>query len=512
MKKYSKISNFINLTETPDRIETEKRTYSFQSKDAYTFGYCKDEFRIVPTSESTHIDLFVDKWDGDYNSLSAWKEKRALINHHTKLKGRFWSDGMLVSFWDYMPTNKELDMTIDNIITDLNLKNSRKDFFIEIQKNSKINPNNRLNKQDPDDDIISYDEYIDSSNHLTESPDYTYEGNSFKDKDAYTFGYHPETDEFGIKQTINPNMITYHTNLFPDIQSRHYLNFPGRFWENNLMISIWGKMPTKQEMQKLIRDIKSELGLQDPDNSFMIEMPSGNETTFMYNSNNGKSVSFKNYIPPSASRLKEPKQEPESKPERQKSNSAQFKLDLNEWPDEILNSEYHTDYSAIPFGYFKREIYDIIPNLHLGISGKTHSDSELKPVSPERISGRIFLKSKVMTFWTFPKNLEELREVIDVLNSELDNPNSDFAKKEPIDDTWQVDINKKSPLNILIPIKYYRYEATLNPERYKEKLDSKLNKSSINKLAECKKMLKESKQIYNALIKEIMNSIPSAPQ
>jgi len=77
---------------------------------------------------------------------------------------------------------------------------------------------------------------------------------SYTDQDAHCFGY--VDGEF----IVEPR--TTHNKLYKDFV-RSDFKYPGRFWENHRVISIWPPLPPVEEFKSILRDVGNYIG-RDP--------------------------------------------------------------------------------------------------------------------------------------------------------------------------------------------------------------------------------------------------------
>ena len=80
---------------------------------------------------------------------------------------------------------------------------------------------------------------------------------TYTDPDAYCFGY---VDGLNGKFIVEPN--TTHNKLYKDYVRKDF-TYPGRFWKNHRVVSIWPPLPPVEEFKKILRDIGEYVG-RDP--------------------------------------------------------------------------------------------------------------------------------------------------------------------------------------------------------------------------------------------------------
>jgi hypothetical protein len=188
---------------------------------------------------------------------------------------------------------------------------------------------------------------------------------------------------------------------------------------------------------------------------------------------------------------------------------------LVEWADKInLNNEkiyHHSDEDAHAFGYSKNS-----NKLIIGNPSETHAGSDLD-AHADRYTGRLWSKSKVISFWKYPESLSKLKKIIKDINEYIENNSNEIEYAgNKIDSSWKIDIPKFKfnlrKLNILnnqgkinrmsntnriydikselVPIFDYTPDMISKSSEFKEKSNEKLYAHLMSPLEKAKKGIK----------------------
>jgi len=120
---------------------------------------------------------------------------------------------------------------------------------------------------------------------------------------------------------------------------------------------------------------------------------------------------------------------------------------INESPDTIIYNKNQIDWNdeiSVPFSYHDNKLY-------IGRYNSTHAN--IMGRSNTECNGRLFLKSKIITFWVFPKKNELKRILLDIqqkYNYDIINSLNTRSplRKIKFDNTWKIEIvvDKKTNL------------------------------------------------------------------
>ena len=148
---------------------------------------------------------------------------------------------------------------------------------------------------------------------------------------------------------------------------------------------------------------------------------------------------------------------------------------LNELADSFRIGKRQINYDefdAYPFGMRNGEEGD--NEFDIGNMNSTHMESGLS--QDYYHSGRVWNKLKIISFWEYPKDLHELKDIIKDIN--------DTAKQKDlkikVDDSWKIefpavndisDVEYQVP-SFFVPINNYDYKIAENPLAFKKAIDA----------------------------------------
>jgi len=284
---------------------------------------------------------------------------------------------------------------------------------------------------------------------LDESPDLIYINNAdftFSDKKAVAFSVTLKRSDNSIEDVmVGPPGLSHAragVQFYPRGDGTFYQAYHGRVFLIPKVVTFW-RYPTQSEMITIIHILEDKLDEKIFGNNWQLEIYSFDEVTqnldsafvnideYLKNDNESENVSDEEY----EQHLKSPllkkqrnviygfgSKHPDAKKLAQKKRDQPFESfypRLNESPDFIdldVEGEFHGEFldyddpDAHAFGIYEGKMY---------IGGAQSNHGEIHPTLPNRKSfdfpGRIWFESKVISFWQYPANRDELFKIIKMI-------------------------------------------------------------------------------------------------
>lgn len=529
--------------ESPDAIDTGQGIVDYDEFDSIVFGYYGKKLYIATTPGTTHGKLFrsTPGNDGKYGTGNTRGEK----------SGRAWYKRKLISFWNYPKSNremkrfaKELEEKIEDAFNiDIDIWNTfkveiivPKDMSIKNKKNVKFNdwgdePVGYKTKLIPIKDFKSSKERDDKElrrphvmspvakstivhdkigskkrpagltatqrhqlqrtsdgviklKKLVESPD-KIETTSAHWYGGQSFGYHK-----GV-MSVSDVGVTHNTFIGVDMNARYSMEYSGRIWPKQYILSFWKYPETTEKMKEVVADIQkvmedkynsdADIWLEynveiivpqdaknDDINDVSVkfsndsDLPSGYTTEIIPLRNyvtsedvDEKTMSLSHTMSPMQKRdvnvspgwgsKKRPAGLSATQRRHMKMTSdSVIKLKgLAESPDKYIFSadgDYlsHGANDAYAFGYYEwklyisnagRKHYEMNDDFGLGMDGE--------PRYEMKYAGRFWSDQEIITFWEYPEDSAKMRKVANDINKKF---NEEFGEQIDVWNNFDVEI------------------------------------------------------------------------